>query len=29
MENHKQFYGWQVLGVVWLVYFLNMGFGLY
>lgn len=29
MENHKQFYGWRVLGVVWLVYFLNMGFGLY
>lgn len=29
MENHTQFYGWRVLGVVWLVYFLNMGFGLY
>lgn len=29
MENHKQFWGWRVLGVVWLVYFLNMGFGLY
>lgn len=29
MENQKQFYGWRVLGVVWLVYFLNMGFGLY
>lgn len=29
MENQKQFSGWRVLGVVWLVYFLNMGFGLY
>jgi len=29
MENQKQFLGWRVLGVVWLVYFLNMGFALY
>lgn len=29
MENPQRFDGWRVLGVVWLVYFLNMGFGLY
>lgn len=29
MENQQRFDGWRVLGVVWLVYFLNMGFGLY
>lgn len=29
MKGNKPFYGWRVLGVVWLVYFLNMGFGLY
>lgn len=27
--GNQQFFGWKVLGVVWLVYFLNMGFGLY
>lgn len=29
MEKQQRFDGWRVLGVVWLVYFLNMGFGLY
>lgn len=29
MSEQKQFYGWKLVGVVWVIYFLNMGFGLY
>lgn len=29
MANTQNFYGWKLVGVVWLIYFLNMGFGLY
>lgn len=29
MTGTKSFYGWKLVGVVWLIYFLNMGFGLY
>jgi len=29
MTETKGFYGWKLVGVVWTIYFLNMGFGLY
>lgn len=29
MDAQQNFYGWKMVGVVWAIYFLNMGFGLY
>lgn len=29
MDNHNSFYGWRLVGVLWLLDFLNMGFPLY
>lgn len=29
MTDKLDFYGWKLVGVVWIIYFLNMGFGLY
>ena len=29
MNNHKSFYGWKLVGVLWFLDFLNMGFPLY
>lgn len=29
MTEKESFYGWKLVGTVWLIYFLNMGFGLY
>lgn len=29
MAQEQEFYGWKLVGVVWIIYFINMGFGLY
>lgn len=29
MEKQKEFYGWKLVGVLWVLYLLNMGFPLY
>jgi MFS family permease len=29
MSQQKSFYGWKLVGAVWLIYFLNMGFAFY
>lgn len=29
MENNQDFYGWKLLGVLWFLYLINMGFPLY
>jgi MFS family permease len=29
MENNQKFYGWKLVGALWYIYFLNMGFPLY
>ncbi|MBP2659526.1 MAG: D-galactonate transporter, partial [Firmicutes bacterium] len=29
MANEQKFYGWKLVGVLWTLYLLNMGFPLY
>ena len=29
MNEHQSFYGWKLVGALWFIYLLNMGFPLY